>query len=85
MGSLAGPCKLHFDDQHDQAGKNRDIGAEREPAVEAVEPVEQGVGEGVFEAAAGDLPKLRQALLDAGWDVARAGAMEQADARVTFH
>ena len=41
--------------------------------------------EETLEHAVSDLPKLRQALLDAGWDVARAGAMEQADARVTFH
>ena len=44
-----------------------------------------GCVEETLEHAVSDLPKLRQALLDAGWDVARAGAMEQADARVTFH
>ena len=44
-----------------------------------------GCVEETLKHAVSDLPKLRQALLDAGWDVARAGAMEQADARVTFH
>ena len=43
------------------------------------------VVESTLAHAVSDLPKLRAALESAGWEVARVGAIEQGDARVTFH